>query len=186
MSAFERMTPDEREVVRQCVELVLYGAPMDDGEVRTYAGCDRAEIEAVLDGWYRWYTPEERYVAEAVIHGCMCTVTGPLRVVPDIREGDRDVTPGQWNEWFSVSQAEVRETFSRYRRLRGLTHSERVGGYTVHYFPTRERDPQKTTVTSTSTPVTRVWSKRSASPAWSTRIAFLASAIRTGEHLLSS
>ena len=100
-SRLDRLSPDDVEVVRQCLTAALRGPFFDGEEFHTLFGLERSEVENVLRGWPDPENPKDQDLA----------VTNILNWLLGYPHGQ---SAAVWHEFITVPPREVASVLARW------------------------------------------------------------------------
>lgn len=110
--SFASLTPREQQTVLQCIRCIRSGRYVDFSEVETRLGVGVDVLDALIATFPLIDDADDESGVCLAINNCMNEVVNGVRI-----------PPAEWQEWFDVDRAEVTETFRRWARLRGWTHT---------------------------------------------------------------
>ena len=106
--ASRALTEAEKDTIRRCLVAILDGPFIDDWEFKTRLGFDRMTLRSILSARPYLDCNSEDPTVQLAIDNCMNEVVNGV-----------DISPTQWDRWFTVPRQEVKSTFSTWGALRG-------------------------------------------------------------------
>lgn len=103
------LSPDEREIVRQCLNAAVVGPFFSEAEFSTIFGVDRAEIAHVLSSWPQ--LPPDEEVLELSINNAFANLLG-------YPHGEAE----SWSQLIQAGPDEVERIFYKWRGHRPQTY----------------------------------------------------------------
>ena len=106
--AFEQLTKQEQNTVRQCMEAILNGDEIEDPEFRTRLGIDRLQLRQVLASWPHLDDADDNSDTCLAINNCMNEVAHGICISLE-----------DWARWFILPKEDVKATYKRWAELQG-------------------------------------------------------------------
>lgn len=127
--AFDRLTPNEKEVVRQCMKLALEG--ICDEVFDAFVGLTHSELTTVYSRWPYLDDSSVRAAIDNSLNIGLLAAYDRLRQVQDVAD---------LQGWFHLPPVEINRVAERLRKLRGKSYTVTVGDYTLCYESISEYD----------------------------------------------
>lgn len=108
--AFEKLLPNEQNIVLQCMTAILEGSFIDSFELQTRLGVDKEELKSVVAAYPQLDDTDEDSATNLAINNCMNEVCHGV-----------DITPDKWIKWFNVSRENVKEVYIKWAKLKGYS-----------------------------------------------------------------
>lgn len=106
--AFEQLTADEQEIVRQCMVFILETDHIEHPEFATRLGIPEEELQQVLAAWPNLDDTDPHSISIVAINNCLNEVCHGL-FIPE----------SQWGQWFTDYREAVRAVYAKWLRLSG-------------------------------------------------------------------
>jgi hypothetical protein len=103
--ALSDLTLSDREVVMQCIKLIVDGPYLMQTELQTRTGLTRAELEDARRALPTLTRVEVNDPTSLAISNCLNEVVNGIRV-----------DPSDWSQWFDVPPSEVAKVLARWTR----------------------------------------------------------------------
>jgi hypothetical protein len=105
--AFESLTSKEQEIVLRCLKATT--GYIDDCEKHSRLGLEPDELQGVIERWPHIDDSTDGSNGFLAINNCLNEVCHGFRIHPD-----------DWNNWFDVTESEIKVVYEKWLRLRGL------------------------------------------------------------------
>ena len=107
--AFEDLSAREKATVLQCMKAIADGPQIEEWEFHTRLGLDRTNLRRIISLWPDIDDSSQDSDDFLAINNCLNEVCHGI-----------NISAADWSNWFTQPKDEVKQTYHRWLKLRGL------------------------------------------------------------------